>query len=121
MVISTVGQVQATDGQTNAFYGTSPGTGNVRPKEEVKTSGGQDETVVRDSKEFEESVRQLQKISDMMDRKIQFNVNRELDKVVIKIVDPSTDKVIKEIPSADIQKLQVRIKEVLGLLFDEML
>jgi flagellar protein FlaG len=48
-------------------------------------------------------------------------VNRDLDRVVIKIVDPVTDKVIKEIPSAEMQKFQSRIKEIVGALFDEML
>ena len=48
-----------------------------------------------------------------------FNVNEEIDKVVVKIVDPSTNKVIKEIPSEDIQKLQARIRETIGLLVDE--
>ena len=54
-----------------------------------------------------------------MGRKLQFNVNKELNKVIVKIVDPDTEQVIKEIPSADIQKLQLRLKEVLGLLVDK--
>ena len=37
----------------------------------------------------------------------------------VKIVDPSTDKVIKEIPSADVQQLQIKIREAFGLLVDE--
>mgnify|MGYP003426118257 FL=1 len=56
-----------------------------------------------------------------MGRKVQFNVNQELDQVVVTIVDPSTNNVIKEIPSADIQKLKVRIRKTIGLLFDEMI
>lgn len=55
----------------------------------------------------------------MFDRKLQFQVNKELGSVIVKVIDSSTDKVIREIPSAEIQKLQIRIKEALGLLFDE--
>jgi flagellar protein FlaG len=55
----------------------------------------------------------------MFDRKLQFQVNKDLDEVIVKVIDSSTDKVIREIPSAEIQKLQIRIKEALGLLFDE--
>ncbi len=62
---------------------------------------------------------QLQGISVMFDRKLQFQVNRELNDVIVKVIDSRTDKVIREIPSAEIQKLQLRIKEALGLLFDE--
>lgn len=62
---------------------------------------------------------QIQKISDMFDRKLQFQVSKELDQVIVKVIDSNTDKIIREIPSAEIQKLQLRIKETLGLLFDE--
>jgi flagellar protein FlaG len=64
-------------------------------------------------------VEQIQSLSNMFDRRLQFQINKELGDVVVKVIDSSTDKIIREIPSAEIQKLQVRIKEALGLLFDE--
>jgi len=64
-------------------------------------------------------VEQIQSISNMFDRKLQFRVNKELNQVVVKVIASTTDKVIREIPSAEIQNLQIRIKEALGLLFDE--
>ena len=64
-------------------------------------------------------VEQIQGVSNLFDRKLSFQVNKELDEVVVKVIDSTTDKVIREIPSAEIQKLQIRIKEALGLLFDE--
>jgi len=64
-------------------------------------------------------VDQIQNISNMFDRKLQFRVSKELNQVVVKVIDSNTDKVIREIPSAEIQNLQIRIKEALGLLFDE--
>ncbi len=66
-----------------------------------------------------EFAQQMESLSNMFDRKLQFRVNDELNQVVVKVIDSSTDKVIREIPSAEIQKLQIRIKEALGLLFDE--
>lgn len=77
------------------------------------------ESLPEDVKTIKANVEQLQKISDAIGRKLRFNVNEELDKVIVKVVDPSTDKVIKEIPSAEIQKLQLHIKEAIGLLIDE--
>ncbi len=67
----------------------------------------------------EEFARQMETMSSMFDRKLQFKVNEELHRVIVKVIDANTDKVIREIPSAEIQKLQIRIKEALGLLFDE--
>ena len=54
-------------------------------------------------------------------RSLRFSVNEELGEVVISVLDPSTNKVIKEIPSEDIQKMKVSMKKAIGLLFDEMI
>jgi flagellar protein FlaG len=50
---------------------------------------------------------------------LKFSVNRELGDVVVKVIDTTTDKVIKELPPEALQRLHVRIQEALGLLFDE--
>ena len=52
---------------------------------------------------------------------MQFSVNKELNQVVVTVVDSKTDKIIKQIPSEDIQKLKVRIRKAIGVLFDEMI
>lgn len=64
---------------------------------------------------------QLQRMSDMVDgRKLQFNVNKELGSVVVKVVDSSTNQVVKEIPSEDMQKLKLRIRQAIGNLLDDL-
>lgn len=65
------------------------------------------------------AVEQIQKIADMFNRELKFQVSDELNRVIVKVIDSSTDKVIREIPSAEIQKLQLRIQEAIGLLFDQ--
>lgn len=80
------------------------------------------DNISRDIEQVKKDALQLQKLSDIiMDRKLQFNVNEELGSVVIKIVDPKTDKIIKEIPSEDMQKLKINLRRVMGILFDEVI
>ena len=68
------------------------------------------------------SARELQRLSDLVTgHKLQFNVNQELDKVVVRVVDTSTNEVIREIPSEDLQRIQARMKHAIGVLFDEMI
>jgi len=55
----------------------------------------------------------------LFNRRLKFSVNKEIDRVVVKVIDGTTDKVIKEIPPEEIQKLVARIKETIGILFDE--
>ena len=68
------------------------------------------------------STADIQQLADsVINRKLQFSIERELDSVIIKIIDLNTDEVIKEIPSEDIQKLKIRIRKTTGLLFDELI
>lgn len=64
----------------------------------------------------------LQRLSDIVKgHKLRFNVNNELDKVVVTVIDSSTNEIIREIPSEDLQKIQIHMKQAIGLLFDEMI
>ncbi|MBO8456803.1 MAG: flagellar protein FlaG [Spirochaetes bacterium] len=69
--------------------------------------------------EIEDSLHKLETLSTVFGNKVKFTIDSNLDRLIIKVMDPDTDKVIKEIPPVALQKLQIRIKEALGLLFDE--
>jgi flagellar protein FlaG len=116
----------------NAINPAMDGTQNIitpatytrasRPVANIKVNEELNDTAQSLAKEMEQtkaSVQQLQNISNALGKKLQFNVNEALGKVVVKVIDPSTDKVIKEIPSADVQQLQIKIREAFGLLVDE--
>ena len=77
--------------------------------------------MVQNAAETKADAVQLQKMSDLVSaRKVLFNVNDELGSVVVKIVDPNTEQVLKEIPSKDIQNLKIRIRKIIGILFDDL-
>lgn len=122
MTISSIGHSSATDGRINLNSNSQ----SLQVLKEAKVPMADAAQVVQkitDNKaQLQEDVRQLQKLSDAVSgRKVQFSVNQELDLVVVTVVDPATNKVIKEIPSQDIQKLKVRIRKAIGVLFDEMI
>ncbi|MFQ3619634.1 MAG: flagellar protein FlaG [Spirochaetales bacterium] len=72
-----------------------------------------------DSLEF--NLKELEGISRFLNRRLRFSINQELKQVVVKIIDAETDKVIKVLPPEEIQKLQLRIREALGILFDQLI
>ncbi len=39
--------------------------------------------------------------------------------MVVKVIDGNTDKVIKELPPKELQRVHMRIREAIGLLLDE--
>lgn len=59
-------------------------------------------------------------LSATLNKKLSFSMNEKLDQVVVKVIDADTEEVIKEIPPSEIQHVHERIREVLGILFDEI-
>ena len=125
-ITSSIGQALAMDGQ-NYFKVTPqiPGAGTATAGVARSVPGGAEvaQNIAQNLAEIRENAQQLQRLSDMVmgRRSLRFSVNEELGEVVISVLDPSTNKVIKEIPSEDIQKMKVSMKKAIGLLFDEMI
>ena len=72
--------------------------------------------------EIKADAQQLEKMSELISgRKLQFKVNNEIGIVILKIVYPNTDQVLKEIPSKDIQNLKINIRKAIGILFDDFI
>ena len=73
--------------------------------------------------EAKENAEQLQRLSNMImgQRSLRFSVNKDLGEIVISVLDPLTNKVIKQIPSEDIQQMKISMKKAIGVLFDEMI
>jgi flagellar protein FlaG len=61
----------------------------------------------------------LQSVTQVFNRRLQFSVNGNLDELVVKVIDKTTDTVIKEIPPAELQRMHTRIREAIGLFIDE--
>ncbi|WP_455383387.1 flagellar protein FlaG [Salinispira pacifica] len=60
----------------------------------------------------------LQRVTQAFNRRLQFSVDRDINRVIVKVIDADTDKVIRELPPKEIQELYRRIREAVGLLFD---
>jgi len=62
----------------------------------------------------------LERISLVFDRKLQFVVDHSSNQVTVKVIDKETDKVIKVLPPEELQRLHSSIRETIGFLFDRM-
>jgi len=61
----------------------------------------------------------LEQIGLVFNRKLQFVVDHNSNEVIVKVIDKETDKVIKELPPEELQRLHSNLKETIGFLFDE--
>jgi flagellar protein FlaG len=88
--------------------------------EAARRQRGQAERQQREPEvQITEATQELRSVSLIFNRRLEFEINRDLDQVVVKVIDRETDKVIKELPPEEIQRLHVRIREAIGLLVDE--
>ena len=117
--IQSLGRNLAMDGR---LYNTSPSTSSVASKTlviSVPDAAEVAQTLADNLAKDKTYVQELQRVANSLDKKVKFNVNQELGQVVVKIVDPSTDKIIREIPSVDLQELRVTMRRTIGLIIDE--
>ena len=61
----------------------------------------------------------LEQIGLVFNRKLRFVLDLDSKEVIVKVVDRDTDKVIKELPPEELQRLHRQLEETIGFLFDE--
>lgn len=69
--------------------------------------------------QIQQYTQELEQISRAFNKRLSFNYNEELERMVVKVIDGSTDTVIKELPPRELQRVHMRIREAIGLLLDE--
>ncbi|HNT35626.1 MAG TPA: flagellar protein FlaG, partial [bacterium] len=65
------------------------------------------------------AISDLQSAMETLHRKINFDVDQGSGRFHVKVIDTATDEVIREIPPEQVLKIAARMKELIGLLFDE--
>ena len=73
------------------------------------------------NKEVQYAVSQMNDLAKAMNHRLSFTMDYETHDIIVKVVDAETDKVIRELPPAELQKLHRSIKEAVGLLIDKMI
>lgn len=61
----------------------------------------------------------LEQVSLVFNKKLQFVVDHKSNDVIVKVIDKETEKVIKELPPEELQRLHTNLRETIGFLFDE--
>jgi flagellar protein FlaG len=64
-------------------------------------------------------VADIAQVGQTFNKKLQFIVDQQTNQVIVKVIDKSTDKVIKVLPPEELQRLHRKLKETIGFLFNE--
>ncbi|MCL2043243.1 MAG: flagellar protein FlaG [Treponema sp.] len=69
--------------------------------------------------EMKKVVADVQRVSQIFNKKLQFVVDQQSNEVIVKVIDKDTDKVIKVLPPEELQRLHRKLKDTIGFLFNE--
>lgn len=61
---------------------------------------------------------ELQAVSRLFNTRLEYRYHEGLKQVVVKVIDATSDTVVKELPSAELQAVHLRLREALGVLID---
>ncbi|MDR0524869.1 MAG: flagellar protein FlaG [Spirochaetaceae bacterium] len=68
--------------------------------------------------EIEKITADIGRISLAFNKKLKFTVDYKDHDITVKVIDPETDKVIKELPPKELEQLRDQIKDAIGVLFN---
>lgn len=110
---SQVGVSEATETQKVASSAQKPsGLENESLREKILQDAVSREDV-------EEVAKFLNESTNLFNLSISFQVNEDIDRVVVSVVDKDTEELIRQIPSEEVVQLAKRLNEMVGVLFNE--
>ncbi len=68
--------------------------------------------------ELQSAVDDMNKKAQDLQRSVQFSIDRELNMTVVKVVNPQTEEVVRQIPAKEFIEIAKALKESRSLLFD---
>lgn len=92
---------------------TSRSGGNGPGAQPIGVPGGVEPAAVREAAES------LKRRMSVFDRRLDFSVDHELDKVVVRVIDEGSGEVIRQIPPEEVLRAAKVIDKLIGILFDE--
>jgi len=109
---------------TRSVTGTDPATADADVERKESAAGGQllppgsaDEAV--DSERVESAVSKISDFVQNFQRDLQFSVDQDSGRTVIKVVDSETDQVIRQIPSEETLRMVEQLDSPESLMFSE--
>lgn len=90
--------------------------GTVNAQENRNASGSSPQV---DRSELDKAVKEIQNFIKDTNTSLDFHVDKDTDKLVVKVVDTSTKEVIKQIPSEDMLALAKALDKLKGLLVSQ--
>ncbi len=67
----------------------------------------------------EKALSKLNEIANSQKKELNFHYDERIDKIVVRVVEVNTEKVIRQIPSEEFIRLSLKLDEIIGLLLNQ--
>jgi flagellar protein FlaG len=71
--------------------------------------------------EIQHTVTQMNTLSQVINLRLTFSVDHDTNDIIVKVIDADTEKLIREMPAVELQKLHKSIKDAVGLLINKLI
>ncbi len=110
----------------NSSKNTHLSTEKLIPKNNIKKENVQNKDYIQVNadklrKELEEAKQTLNKTLKALNLSVKVEIDDSTDKLVVKVIDRKTGKVIREHPPEMLLKFYKRMREALGLIVDDII
>ena len=75
--------------------------------------------ILEDKVYLNRAIGNLKDAGDIFKRRLDFKIDEATNRIMVKVIDTETNKVVKEIPPEQLVRLAAKIQEMVGLLVDE--
>ncbi len=100
------------------MWKTSGGTSNKGAANTERKVWIREEARKSEDKTVEKIVAQLKKAIERLNVELKLEVDRDSNTVVVKVVEPETKKIIRQIPEEELLEIRKRMEELIGVLYD---
>ena len=101
----------------NNIMETKKSTQQNIDEQENETKKISDEKEIK--KKLQETTEQLNKEMDTLNTTIRFGFNDKISEMYVSVIDTKDNRVIRQIPSEEAMRLAAKMRELVGMLFDE--
>jgi flagellar protein FlaG len=117
--VDTHAPVVDTSYVTSPVTRTSSSAPLVQAVKETSKQDDQSSAKRRSLNSVEGVVKELNDNVKVFNTSLTFSVDKDTGETVVKVVDSSSGKVVRQIPGEEMLKIAARIKDLLGVLFDQ--
>jgi len=70
-------------------------------------------------KEIEKTLVKVNELAKSLSRKLSFSYDDRIEKIIVKVMEGDTEKVIRQIPPEEMIRLSLRMDEIMGMLINQ--